>query len=323
MVEAYNFRGDYMDPISHGMVGLAIASITGEPVIGAVSIGSTLGAMSPDLDIIMQFKGHLSYLRNHRGMSHSIPFLAGTSLIISFILRWIFPETSFGQILLWTFLGSLSHSLLDILNSYGAQLFWPISKKRFSGSLLLSYDPAIIIISLYLLLSNEAKGLLAMKAGLFFLIYLFIRYMLRYNIYDRIIKMFGRDIQIKNVKLLPCMTRFHKLHFIVEAKEKFIVGEVNILSRRFEILRELKKREIPHFEEILQSKVGEFFNSFTPMYHIDVQDKGDYYYVTFTDLRFIYKNEFVYHATAKVSKELETLEGIFHPYNLNQRIVIA
>ena len=60
-----------MDPISHGMVGLAIATISGEPIVGAVSIGTTLGAMAPDLDILAQFKGHLSYLKNHRGMSHS------------------------------------------------------------------------------------------------------------------------------------------------------------------------------------------------------------------------------------------------------------
>src|SRR5690554_3913753 len=194
-----------MDPVTHGMVGLAIASISGEPIIGAVSIGATLGAMSPDLDIVMQFKGHLSYLKNHRGISHSIPFLVGISLIISAILSWIFPDTAYSQILLWTFLGALSHSLLDILNSYGAQLFWPFSKKRFSGSLLLSYDPMIIILSLYLLLSSEGKGTIALKAGLVFLIYLSIRMILRHNIYDSMIKEFGKDIQIKNVKLLPCM----------------------------------------------------------------------------------------------------------------------
>src|SRR5690554_4832272 len=276
-----------MDPVTHGMVGLAIASISGEPIIGAVSIGATLGAMSPDLDIVMQCKGHLSYLKNHRGMSHSIPFLVGISMIISMILSFIFPGTTFLKILLWTFLGTLSHSLLDILNSYGAQIFWPLSKKRYSGSLLLVYDPVVIIVSLYMLISNESKSIVSMKAGLLFLVYLLIRMIARNIIYDKIIQRLGGEIHIKKVKLLPSMTRIHKWHFIVEAKEKFIVGEVNFFNRQFKVLKELEKRDIPIYEEIVRSTVGVFFNSFTPMYHIDIQDKGDYYYVKFTDLRYI------------------------------------
>lgn len=312
-----------MDPITHGMVGLAIASISGEPIIGAVSIGATLGAMSPDLDIVMQCKGHLSYLKNHRGMSHSIPFLAGISLIISIILSFIFPETTFFRILLWTFLGTISHSLLDILNSYGAQIFWPLSKKRYSGSLLLVYDPVVIILSLYMLISNEPNSILTAKAGLIFFVYLFIRMIARNIICDKIIHRLGGKIHIKKVKLLPSMTRIHKWHFIVEAKEKFVVGEVNIFNRQFQVLKELEKREIPIYEEIVSSTVGVFFNSFTPMYHIDIQDKGNYYYVKFTDLRYIINDEFLYHATALVSKELETIEGIFHPYSLNQSVIIT
>ena len=191
------------------------------------------------------------------------------------------------------------------------------------GSLLLSYDPMIIILSLYLLLSGEAKGTIVLKAGLVFIVYLCIRMVLRHNIYDRMIQRFGKDIHIENVRLLPCLTRFHKLHFIIEAKEKFIVGEANILTKELIVLKELEKRKIPSFEGIIQSEVGVFFNNFTPMYHMDVRDEGDHYYVIFTDLRFIYKNEFVYHATAKISKDLRTIEGTFHPYSFNQQVAIV
>ena len=312
-----------MDPITHSVVGLAIASMRGEPIIGAISIGATLGAMSPDLDIVMQYKGHLAYLKNHRGMSHSIPFLAAISLIISIILSFIFPETAFFRILLWTFLGALSHSLLDILNSYGAQIFWPLSKKRYSGSLLLAYDPVVIILSLYILLSKDTNYIVFMKTGFLFLIYILIRTFARNIVCDKIMHRLGGEIHIKKVKLLPSMTRIHKWHFIVEAKEKFVVGEVNIFNRQFKILKELEKKRTPIYEELVNSAVGEFFNDFTPLYHIDVQDRGNYYYVTFTDLRYIVKDDFLHHATAVVSKELDTIEGVFHPYNLNHNVIIA
>ncbi len=312
-----------MDPISHGMVGLAIATISGEPIIGAVSIGTTLGAMAPDLDILAQFKGHLSYLKNHRGMSHSILFLAGISLALSIILNFIFPETNFLRILLWTFIGSLSHSFLDILNSYGAQILWPFSKKRFSGSLLLAYDPVVISLSLYMLVSRTPGNIVSLRAGFLFIIYLFIRMLARNLIYDKLILRLGKDINIKKVKLLPSMTRIHKWHFIVEAKERFIVGEVNIFNKQFKVFKELEKREFSIYQDIVESKVGEFFDGFTPIYHIDIQDKGEYYYVLFTDLRYIVKDEFLYHATAIVSKDLELLEGVFHPYSLSRSVVIA
>jgi len=66
-----------MDPITHGVVGLAMAAYTGEAISIAspYAMSSLLGAVIPDADIVMQFKGDYSYLKNHRGMSHSIPFI--------------------------------------------------------------------------------------------------------------------------------------------------------------------------------------------------------------------------------------------------------
>lgn len=309
-----------MDPITHGMVGLTVASISGEPTMGAVSIGAALGAMSPDLDIVMQCKGHLSYLKNHRGKSHSLPFLGGMSLVIASILSLTFPKAAFTQIIFWTFIGALSHSLLDILNSYGAQIFWPISKKRYSGSLLLCFDPVIILLSLYMILSREPSSILAIKVGGIFFTYLYIRLMLKNNIYDKIFQRFGKEFSISNIKLFPSMTRIYKLHFIIEAKEKFMVGEVNLFNGHFEVLKELEKRNISIHEKILRTEVGEFFQTFTPIYHVDIHEHGEYYYVTFTDLRFIVKGEFMHHATAILSKDLEIVEGIFHPYSFEQSI---
>lgn len=302
------------------MVGLAIATISGEPVMGAISIGTALGAMSPDLDIVMQCKGHLSYLKNHRGKSHSLPFLGGMSLVIASILSLFFPETAFSQILLWTFVGGVSHSLLDILNSYGAQIFWPISKKRYSSSLLLCFDPVIILLSLYMILFKEIPSILAIKVGGIFFIYLSIRWMLKNNIYDKIFQGFKKEFSICDIKLFPSMTHIHKLHFIMEAQEKFVVGEVNLFNGQFEILKELEKRNISICEKVLHTEVGKFFQKFTPIYHVDIQEHGGYYYVTFTDLRFIVKGEFMHHATAILSKDLEIVQGVFHPYSFKQNV---
>ncbi len=43
-----------MDPLTHGVIGLAISSFSGQAVSldNPVSIGAALGAMSPDIDVI-------------------------------------------------------------------------------------------------------------------------------------------------------------------------------------------------------------------------------------------------------------------------------
>src|SRR6056297_2806369 len=104
-----------MDPITHALAGSVVASFSGNSLslTDPLYLGAILGSVVPDLDIVYQLKGDVSYLKNHRGFSHSIPGLILLSTLISGILFFLFPNIVFSKLLFWTFAGACSHTLLD------------------------------------------------------------------------------------------------------------------------------------------------------------------------------------------------------------------
>ncbi|MAH03687.1 hypothetical protein CMI39_02785 [Candidatus Pacearchaeota archaeon] len=66
----------------------------------------------------------IQWFSKHRGIIHSISFL----IFLTIILWLFFPEVSFGF-----FVGFSSHLIADSLTVSGVSLFYPISRKKFSG----------------------------------------------------------------------------------------------------------------------------------------------------------------------------------------------
>ncbi|HHY93206.1 MAG TPA: metal-dependent hydrolase, partial [Firmicutes bacterium] len=54
-----------MDPVTHALTALAVAGFSGAPfsLLHPAHLSSLLGSLAPDLDIVLQAKGHLAYLR--------------------------------------------------------------------------------------------------------------------------------------------------------------------------------------------------------------------------------------------------------------------
>ncbi|UZW66566.1 metal-dependent hydrolase [Priestia flexa] len=73
-----------MDTGTHIAMGIAIGALaTLDPVVAAssvtteaVMIGVIAGSLAPDLDTILKLKNNAHYIRNHRGITHSIPAVA-------------------------------------------------------------------------------------------------------------------------------------------------------------------------------------------------------------------------------------------------------
>ncbi len=99
-----------MDPLTHGVIGLAISSFSGQAVSfdNPISIGAALGAMSPDIDVVSRlFFNDMVYCKHHRGFSHSLPSLLVLSGLITSGLSFMFPEMIIWQVFLWTFIGAI------------------------------------------------------------------------------------------------------------------------------------------------------------------------------------------------------------------------
>ena len=111
-----------------------------------------LSANLPDIDSFFAPAFGYESIEAHRGFSHGLgglvtmPFLAVVIILLWEKLR---PgkegPIKLGALLLLCFIGTLSHPLLDLMNTYGVRLLDPFSQRWFYGDTLFIMDPWIWI----------------------------------------------------------------------------------------------------------------------------------------------------------------------------------
>jgi inner membrane protein len=313
-----------MDPITHAVVGLSIAVLAGEPLTlsNPAIIGCVAGAVIPDGDIIMQLKGDYAYLKNHRGASHSIPMMFVYSGVLTGLLSLFFGNIALWKVFLVTLLGCFSHIALDITNSYGAQIFWPLNKKRITLDLLLIYDPMLILLCLTIILPYFRSIIPPYIAVVIFAVYLVLRKTMKKLAKDIAYANLGDKYKTVHFRIMPSMIGLIKWHFILSTGKEKVVGEVNIFPRRFRIIDVKKNIEKELYKLALDTPIARFFSQFTPVFHIDCEKKEDKYIFKFIDLRYYIARDFLHHATAVINRDLEVVTSLFHPYTKSRNVEV-
>ncbi len=313
-----------MDPITHGIVGLAVAAVAGEPVAitNPYAIGCLLGAIVPDGDIVMQVKGHYSYLKNHRGISHSLPFAFIFGGVITLFLSMIFPGVSIIKLFLYSLAGCLSHLILDITNSYGAQIFWPFLNKKYTADLLLVYDPVLFLLSLTIIIPSFRDIVHPSISITLFFTYVLLRSIAKYYIKKTIKKGMVNEGEITFIRVLPSLVGLLKWHFIIKYKDKRVVGEINLFSKRLRIIDILDNLDTKLYNAIKDTEIARFFDEFTPISHIDCIKSAVGYEYYFTDLRYYAAKDYLHHATATLDENFALVSSLFQPYNKNRKVEI-
>ena len=118
-----------MDTGTHIVMGLALGGLaTLDPVVAensatatSVLIAVIIGSQAPDIDTVLKLKNNAVYIRNHRGITHSIPAVLLWPLIITGSVYAFFPGANLLHLWLWTFLAVFLHVFVDIFNAYGTQ----------------------------------------------------------------------------------------------------------------------------------------------------------------------------------------------------------
>ncbi|MGK0272212.1 MAG: inner membrane protein [Cocleimonas sp.] len=137
-----------MDPITQGAFGAVFAQTQGKPkdLAKAAIIGGIAG-MAPDLDVLIRSSNDsLLALEYHRQFTHSLLFIPFGGLICSAVLYPLLGRrfgVSFLQTLIWCIFGFATHGLLDACTSYGTQLLWPLTDKRFAWDIIAIIDPLV------------------------------------------------------------------------------------------------------------------------------------------------------------------------------------
>ncbi len=312
-----------MDPITHAAVGLVLGSLGAEPLTinNGIVVATTLGAVAPDFDIVTRLWGEFSYLKQHRGFSHSLPGLGLIAVTLGVILSIIYPQYGVGTLALWAFIGTLSHSMLDLLNSYGVKILWPFSRKKWAANLLMLFDPVLFSLCLTMLMfkPHPLYGWIMLTV---FSTYLFVRFLMRNWAYRLVsVRLLKRFPEAK-INILPSKYNFFRWDCIVLTKRKKIVGTVDLLRRKFKITRRLHSMTGEIIKAINATLLGRVFHDFTPFYHIEYKKKNDKIVGRFVDLRYRVKDRFLHSGTLIMDEQLQVQEAIFQPFNLTHKIYL-
>jgi len=311
-----------VDPFSHAIIGLSTISLM-QPIAlnNPACIGAVIGAVAPDLDIITRIKGDYVYLRHHRVESHSLIGVIAIALLISLPLWFIFDGAIFHEILLGSFIGVLSHVIMDLLNSYGVALLYPLNKRKYTLNLLMIYDPVVIVLSVYIILKNP-KSLLEYGSlfGLF-VGYLILKACDKKRLKGRLKGHFQLDYSIEEISVMPSTLNPLKWDYIVNARCHYIVGEICSLKGRIKLFHSKKKVWNPIVEKTLKEELGQYFKSFSPIFHIEIISMESLT-VKLTDLRYRIRKDFMHNAYFYYDEDKRLITSEFQPFGLKKRIKI-
>jgi inner membrane protein len=95
----------------------------------------------PDLDYVLIFQDRLSYLKHHRGFTHSLVAMAAVCLAGAGLARLVGGPRWVRPVFLIGFLVLASHLFLDWTTSYGTQLLNPFTRAKFSLDWVFIIDP--------------------------------------------------------------------------------------------------------------------------------------------------------------------------------------
>lgn len=138
-------EGCSIDPVSHAVIGSAVAALAPAGAHPAVVWGAILGAEIPDIDFVVRYvKGSVGYLKAHRGPTHGLAVLPLEALLIAGGLCLLSPSAPFWQVFWFTLLGCLSHVLFDLGNDYGTQGLWPFSNRRIAMDIIPIIDVRLL-----------------------------------------------------------------------------------------------------------------------------------------------------------------------------------
>ncbi len=135
-----------MDPITQGAAGAVVAQLgSRRRHLAQATVVGALAGMAPDLDVLIRSDTDpLLVLDYHRQFTHSLFAIP----LIGALCGWIAYRVAgrrFGftraQAILWATLGCATHGVLDGCTSYGTQLLWPLTDRRFAWDLISVVDP--------------------------------------------------------------------------------------------------------------------------------------------------------------------------------------
>jgi inner membrane protein len=139
-----------VDPLTQTGLGASLAlSRASRRALPQAALAGGMAGAAPDLDVLIRSaEDPLLFLEYHRQFTHSLVFIPFGAALVALLL-WLLIGRRRGwsatALYGFCFLGYATHALLDACTSYGTQLLWPFSDRRFAWNNVSIIDPLLTL----------------------------------------------------------------------------------------------------------------------------------------------------------------------------------
>ncbi|MEH7117579.1 metal-dependent hydrolase [Neobacillus vireti] len=323
-----------MDTGTHVVMGIALGGLaTLDPVVASshatavsVLIGTIAGSQIPDIDTVLKLRNNAIYIRNHRGVTHSIPAVILWPLLIIAVIYPFFSGANLLHLWAWTFAAVFIHVFVDIFNAYGTQALRPFSSKWVALGVINTFDPiifAIHIIGIFIWMLGANPGITFLIMYTVIFAYYVRRYLAKRRVLHEVKKLIPNTTE---VIIAPTM-RFHQWRIAAMSKEEFFVGKS--VDNQVEILDRFIRVPVPNtpvIEAAKKDKNLSAFLSFSPVYRWEVDEYNDFYEVRFIDLRYRSNGHYPFVAVVQLDRDLKPISSytgwVFSEKKLRKKLSI-
>src|SRR3954471_1678702 len=315
-------------------MGIAIGGLaTLDPVVAgshatavSVLIGTIAGSQIPDIDTVLKLRNNAIYIRNHRGVTHSIPAVILWPLLIIAVVYPFFSGANLLHLWAWTFAAVFIHVFVDIFNAYGTQALRPFSSKWVALGVINTFDPiifAIHIIGIFIWILGANPGVTFLVMYAVIIAYYVRRYLAKLKVLQEVKELIPDATE---VIIAPTM-RFHQWRIAAMNKKEFFVGRSE--NNQVEILDRFIRVPVPNtpvIEAAKKDKNLSAFLSFSPVYRWEVDEYNNFYEVRFIDLRYRSNGHYPFVAVVQLDCELNRISSytgwVFSEKKLRKKLSI-
>ena len=297
-----------MDTGTHLVMGVTLGGLASiDPIVAAnpelsetVFWTCVIASQIPDIDTLLKSRGNATYIRNHRGYTHSVYAQVLWPTVITALAVLLVGSMYWFHIWLWAFIAIMIHVITDSFNGYGTQILRPFSKKWVAIGAVHTFDSYVFAIHF-----------LAIVCGVFFQFHISI-FIFAYLL--TILHFIRRTFVCKNIHAL-ILSIFPKAEPIIisstirqgQYKIAFAVNDLLYVARYtkegLHIVDKIEKRD--SFMEIHEQQIKEdpniaAFLAFSPIYHHEIIQHKDYTEIRLMDLRYRNHSRYTFVAVAHI-----------------------
>jgi inner membrane protein len=301
-----------VDNVTHTLTAVALSQAGLNRKTRFATLALVVGANLPDVDLVWAYGGTATYLKYHRGITHSLlgvtvlaALLAG---IIYFAGRGAAPKKNAPPLdgrwlFLLCWIGTASHLLMDFTNQYGVRPFLPFSGRWYAWDIMFIFDPLLLAllalglgVPAILRLASEEVGARRPTyrwGAMFSLACLVLLWGVRDLAHRRVLGFldshtYGEENPVR-LGAFPSPANPFSWSAVVETESAYHVLPANALASdvdasNTEVFR--RPQPSPILDAALKSRTGAIFASFARFLWAEVYENDDGSEVLLRDLRF-------------------------------------